>query len=379
MVRGCRRPPAPHRWLVDVVARRGFELGDGAFRLPSTQAELAADAGCSSGTIQARIRLLERQGLVISRRPLTVRLPVGVTPTVSPGAGPPHQPGDPGAPPRPPEPATGGTDQALPHLLAANAALAAAVAAAPTAELIAAQQAVLTAIAHGSRFRDTFVADPRPDLAVPRLPVAEPRLSGGESVSESLLEDRETDSLPGSVSRGSADSQVPSSRIREGPGLAGTDIDELIRPLVTIADRCGLVGLNDRSGIHDALSRYDSAAIRHAVSQVARMAKAGQIRSPLGWLTVAARRGDPDLFSIVEHCTTPPMPAPTRLDELDAATQAAERALATAGPDQLAALDEWIRSAPHHARIRHLIFEPSRAQMLHTARIEAWHVLQEVS
>lgn len=387
MVRGCRRPAAPHRWLVDVVARHGSELGDGAFCLPSTQAELAADAGCSPGTIQARISMLERQGLVISRRPLTVRLPVGVTPTGSPERRPADQPTDPRGAVHPPEPAPR-TDQAdlgalggsgaLPHLLAANVALAGAVAAAPTAELLAAQQAVLKAIAETSRIRDLFVADPRLPVAVPREGHADPRLSEGESVSESHLEDKATDSLPALRNREPADPRVQISRIREGP-LAASDIDELIRPLVTIADRCSLIGINDRSGIHAALAQYSPTAVRHAVSQVARMAKAGQIRSPLGWLTAAARRGDLDLFPDTQPTTTPPPPAgPERLGT-DPVAEAAERALATAGPEELAALDEWIRSAPHHARIRHLMFDPSRAQMLHTARLEAWHVLQEVS
>jgi len=246
------------------------------------------------------------------------------------------------------------------------------VAAAPTAELLAAQQAVLKAIAETSRIRASFVADPRPVAA-------DPRLSEGESVSESHLEGKSTDSLPASRIRESAEQRFQVSRIREGPHLAASDIDELIRPLVTIADRCSLIGINDRSGIHAALAQYSPTAVRHAVSQVARMAKAGQIRSPLGWLTAAARRGDLDLFPDTQPTTTPPPPAGPEQLRTDPVAEAAERALATAGPEELAALDEWIRSAPHHARIRHLMFDPSRAQMLHTARLEAWHVLQEVS
>jgi hypothetical protein len=379
MVRGCGRPAAPHRWLADVVARHGHQLGDGTFRLGSTQAELAADAGCSSGTIQARISVLEAEGLVLTRRPLTVRLPLGVTPTVTQPERPagPHRPTATGSVSRPvsTEPAPAASSGALTHLLAANASLAADLAACPTADLLEAQQAVLAALSTLSRIREGGPADPRANAAVPRRPVAVPRLSVGESVSQDLKlsKNTPTDSLtPQARIRGSANHQ---SRIREEPATTAPEIDELVQPLVDLADRCGLIGVTDRTGLHKALSPYRADQIRHAVSQITRMTKAGKIASPLGWLIAAAGRGDPDLFTTTKAPTRRPPTRDPEREQSDPSEDPAEQALTRADPDELARIDDHIRTAAHFAPILHRILDQPDA--LHTARLEAWRALQQ--
>ena len=128
MSRTCARS---RRWLAEVAGRYGSPVGHGAVRLECSQADLAHDAGCSPGTIQARIRVLERHGLILSRRPLTVRLE-------SPAAG----------------AVSGGTASTsslvdgdeLRHLLTANAALGEAVKSCQSVELVEAQRLVLAAL-----------------------------------------------------------------------------------------------------------------------------------------------------------------------------------------------------------------------------------------
>ena len=376
MVRGCGRPAAPHRWLIDVVARHGSPAPDGTFRLPDSQAALAAADGCTPSTIQARISVLEAQGLVISRRPLTVRLPVGLTvssPTVRLDR---HRPdrrteNDRTTPASAGVTAAHQPDGHLDHLLAANAALAAALVTGATSELIDAQQAIVTAIERHSRIRDATAADPR------RF-VADPRISEGQSVSHDLdlPKNNPTDSLTPPQDPRIRETVIDrASRDRGSAKTSSEEIDDLVQPLLAVADKCGLISITDRAGLHEALAQYHPPAIRHAVTQVTRMTKAGQIRSPFGWLITAARRGDPDLF------TNPAAPAspgtatsPPAIEALDIA---AEHALATAEPSELARIDAYVRNAPHNTPILSRILHHPDA--LHAARIAAWHALQEAS
>lgn len=375
MVRGCGRPAAPHRWLIDVVARHGSPAPDGTFRLPDSQAALAAADGCTPSTIQARISVLEAQGLVISRRPLTVRLPVGLTvpsPTARPDR---HRPDrrtedDRTTPGSADVTATHEPDEHLGHLLAANAALAAALVARPTPELIDAQRAIVSAIQRDSRVRDAPAADPR------RI-VADPRLAERQSVSEDLELPRNNrpDSLTPPLDPRIRETAVDrASRDRGSAKTSNEEIDELVQPLLSIADKCGLISLTDRAGLHEALAQHGPPAIRHAVTQVTRMTKAGQIHSPFGWLITAARRGDPDLFTDPVASTRPGTSASEPTFEVD---DAAEHALATADPAELARIDDYVRNAPHNAPILTRILHQPDA--LHAARIAAWHALQEAS
>jgi len=152
------------------------------------------------------------------------------------------------------------------------------------------------------------------------------------------------------------------------------DIDELIGPLDALAGRCGLVGLLDRKGLHEALGPYRADAIRHALAQVYRKTEAGGLHSPFGWLITAAHRGDPDLFRTVappgQRVKARSSPRPEEIDV------EAEEALADADPEQLSHLDELIRSAPHYAPVLDHIF--SSPTSLHTARVDVWRTLQEV-
>lgn len=395
--RGCRRPAASHRWLVDVVARHGSAVDDrGLFELPSTQAALADEAGCSAGTIQARIRVLERHGHVVSRRPLTVRLtaPVGHEPRRQKAA----------------ESAAAPTawvgrapsDEALPHLLAANAALAAALAVCPRQELLEAQRSVIRAISRASHQladptpnladRTTIPADrgakpadprgygpdPRVSAADPRVSVADPRLSEGESVSKnsSLTRENPSNSLTfkarGSATRSTSARGSPAAPRMGEQVTPPEDIDELIGPLDALAGRCGLVGVLDRKGLYEALGPYSPDAIRHALAQVYRKAEAGGLHSPFGWLIAAAHRGDPDLFRTPPDArvTARSSPRPAEVDV------EAEQALAAADSEQLAHLDGLIRGAAHYAPVLDRIF--SSPTSLQAARVEVWRTLQEV-
>ncbi len=163
------------------------------------------------------------------------------------------------------------------------------------------------------------------------------------------------------------------------PAVSDTEIVQLLAPLVEVCRRTGLVGVSDTPGLRRALAPFSAVQIRHAVALVCRLTKSGSIKtSPVGWLVAKARDADPDYFPTA--ITTPPPPASATTGDRsapDPALEAAEQALATADADELAALDDWIRAAPHHARIRHLIFEPGRDEMLQTARLEAWRSLQE--
>lgn len=156
-----------------------------------------------------------------------------------------------------------------------------------------------------------------------------------------------------------------------------TEIGQLLAPLVEVCRRTGLVGVSDTPGLRRALAPFSAVQIRHAVALVCRLTRAGSIKtSPVGWLVAKARDADPDYFPTA--ITAPPPPAASRTGDRsapDPALEAAERAVATAGADELAALDDWIRAAPHHARIRHMIFD--RPGMLQAARLEAWRALQE--
>ena len=159
--------------------------------------------------------------------------------------------------------------------------------------------------------------------------------------------------------------------------VSSTEIGQLLAPLVEVCRRTGLVGVSDTPGLRRALAPFSAVQIRHAVALVCRLTKAGSINtSPVGWLVAKARDADPDYFPTA--ITAPPPPAASRTDDRsapDPTLAAAEQAVATAEADELAALDDWIRAAPHHARIRHMIFD--RPGMLQAARLEAWRALQE--
>lgn len=378
--RGCRRPAASHRWLVDVVARHGSAVDDsGLFHLATTQAALADEAGCSAGTIQARIRVLERNGFVVSRRPLTVRLVAPTTGTGSTGWS-----GAAARGARTDSPSAASED--LPLLLSANASVAAALAVFPMAELLQAQEALIRAIGLAGI---SSPADPESNLADPRgcvpLKPADPRVSLAvrrELVSQelSLFNENPSNSLTearGSATRSTAARGSAKSRTR-GPVVTTAErVDELTAPLVALADRCGLVGVTDRTGLHDALAPYPADGIRHAVSLVGRMTSAKQTHSPVGWLIAAARRGDPDLFNPAAPADNGARAGPGTAPPPELVDVNAEEALTAATPDELDRIDAQIRSAPHNGPILQRIF--SRPEALHAARLSAWRTLQETS
>jgi hypothetical protein len=144
--------------------------------------------------------------------------------------------------------------------------------------------------------------------------------------------------------------------------------------LAELAARTALVGLTDRDGARQALAPYSDAQVRFAVHQVLAMAKAGTVKSPIGWLVTKARQGDEAFFPPVPSLgPAPPPPAPMLdQDAPDADAEAAVDALEAApvAPDgELARIDALIRRATPPSVAQEMFAEPS---WLHATRVLYW-------
>jgi len=341
-------------WLLQVADSDGVTLDADRILLPLTVTALNTRLGRSPrcGTLYRRIRDLHPAvsrsagGLILDRAALTREAAGARTrPTVAP---------TPPLPLQPPPPPVAAHGDALELARAACRLLDQALALL-TIQTTASTPDAPPAIALRSRAGRT--RDPSDFAAFSG--------QGGREVAVSLEET--TPSL----------TVVPRTANAATAPVSREDLTQLLAPLVEVCRRTGLVGVTDTSGLHRALAPYQAWQIRNAVALICRLTKAGSIKSsPIGWLVAKARDGDLDYFPDAAAATAPPPPAATRV-EYDPVLEAAERGVAAAGVDELAALDEWIRTAPHHARIRHLIFD--RAEMLQTARLEAWRALQEVA
>ena len=93
----------------------------------------------------------------------------------------------------------------------------------------------------------------------------------------------------GNVRRAAARPVGPQDRTDE-------HLDELLRPLCELAQRASLVGVTDRAGLRRALAPYEDGQVRYAVRQTVTMARAGLVKSPVGWLISKAHRADEEFF-----------------------------------------------------------------------------------
>ena len=191
----------------------------------------------------------------------------------------------------------------------------------------------------------------------------------GQSLPTSLLPVRESPRPPRRVGfAGPADGPCTTS------SRSDQELGELLRPLAELAARTALVGLTDRDGARQALAHYSDAQVRFAVHQVLAMAKAGTVKSPIGWLVTKARQGDEAFFPPVPSLgPSPPPPAPMLAqDAPDADAEAAVDALEAApvAPGgELARIDALIRRATPPSVAQEMFAEPS---WLHATRVLYW-------
>lgn len=356
-------------WLLELGDDIGRPLDGDRTLVPLTVTQLNIRTGRSPkcGTLFGRVKALapavtlHRGGITIDRSALE-REAAGVTasPTAARSQGPDSSPAVAAAPGL-----TGQLLQEACRVAEQAAALAAAAMRLATEACAMATTENLPVVAGPARDRDLAAARGSRDRGLPPE-------EGGREVS-SCSETQTPPSLTAlpRPAKAAATAADPSPQPPVGPDR----LDELLQPLIETCRRTGLVAVSDTRGLRSALAPYSPDQIRHAVVLTSRLTKSGVITSrPIGWLIARAREGDIDYFPPAEPAATPPPPA-VCVVETDPETVAAEKALATAGVDDLALLDEWIRTAPHHARIRHLIFD--RPGMLQTARLEAWRALQE--
>lgn len=266
------RPPAPVEWARRIALSHGRRDGT-RIVIDVSQSELARREGVSTGTVGY---YLDRLGdLVVSRRPIVLdadALGVGEPPAARPDT------------------------TALAAVLHAVAAVQAAQAA--QAQLTAA----LTHLVVANEFANV--------REIPR------ELANDVA---NLRETEETDSqIENYFSHSLA--REPREKVRELRGdvreVANDDrsaeIDELVAPLVRICERRHLVGLTNRTRLHEALLPYQADQIRHAVDLLTRQIDAGiSIHSPIGLLVRIAQQGDMTYFA------REPGPAITGQDEAE--------------------------------------------------------------
>jgi hypothetical protein len=150
---------------------------------------------------------------------------------------------------------------------------------------------------------------------------------------------------------------------------------DLVGPLVALSERANLVGLTDIGRLRAALGPYRDDQVLAAVNKTAGMAKAGQVRSPIGWLITKARQADALFFPTgASPSPTAPHPSPPAVPS-DPVDHEAELAVAVMEGDPgghslaLEALDRSIRaSGPIGERIL------ADERMRHRARVSHWRL-----
>jgi hypothetical protein len=159
-----------------------------------------------------------------------------------------------------------------------------------------------------------------------------------------------------------------------GPGRSDEALGSLLRPLSELAERASLVGLTDREGLRQALVPYSDAQVRHAVRQTLALARAGTVKSPIGWLVTKARQADDAFFPPASSLhPAPPPPGPTVEEvvpdpEAEAAVAALEAApVSHAG--ELGRIDALIQRATPK-KIAQKMF--ADAAWLHSTRAQFW-------
>jgi hypothetical protein len=249
------RPPAPLEWARRIALSHGHRDGT-RITIGLSQSELARCEGVSTGTVAY---YLDRLGpLVVSRRPIVLdadALGVDEPPAARPDTTP------------------------LAAVLHAVAAVQAA-------------QAQLTAALAGLVVANDFAK-------VREIP---------REVANGFANLRETEQTDSQMENYLSDSLTRESReqrrelreeVREPANDArDAEIDGLVAPLVRICERRHLVGITNRTRLHNALLPYRADQIRHAVALLTSQIDAGiPIHSPIGLLVRIAQQGDTTYFA----------------------------------------------------------------------------------
>jgi hypothetical protein len=386
-------------YLVDLAGQVGRPVSDGRVLVPTPMAELSARSGRSRncGTLYAHIRALRpavsrpagESGLLLDVAALHLIVEAG--------------PGPPAYRPCP------GEARHAPQATVAFVAGSSSRTAGETSDqqLGAICEVVRDLVGLVHRLIDLAGADAVPSEAVTELrtnvreleqvladgprytsrtirdiadPVVSPDQREGGRVSE-VIPDQ---TLPPSLSvvrdvRDTAQDLADGSVADEEPVTSRTDIEllNLVGPLVALSERANLVGLTDIGRLRSALAPYRDDQVLAAVSKTAAMAKAGQVRSPIGWLITKARQGDALFFPTgPSPTTTTPSPSgPPPGVPSDPVDHEAEQAVTAMEDDPvgfsitLEALDRTIRAAgPIGERIL------ADERMRHRARVRHWRL-----
>jgi hypothetical protein len=249
------RPPAPLEWARRIALSHGHRDGT-RITIALSQSELARREGVSTGTVAY---YLDRLGdLILSRRPIVLdadALGVDEPPAA-----------------RPDTTTLTAVLHAVAALQAAHAQLTAAMAGLIVANDLANIRENPRELANGfANLRETEQTDSQTENYLTDSLTREPR--------EQPREPRE-------------EVRVLANHDRDA------EIDGLVAPLVRICERRRLVGITNRTRLHDALLPYDSDQIRHAVDLLTSQIDAGiPIRSPIGLLVRIAQQGDTTYFA----------------------------------------------------------------------------------
>jgi hypothetical protein len=337
--------PKALAWVQDAIARHGQGLDDGLVRIAVSQAALAAESGCSAGTIAYYLRCLgpavvtRRGGIVINAATLASATTTARRRTTGPLA---TEPGS---------------------ASESSSAFGAHVLIEAMGSLISTLVELGTKLVSlGTQLNEAIgTTHPRTDQRInPRTALAsfaeireepwifaDPRVNNNtqESMKSflSCLETREQ--LRASVRdvRARADRKPERPLVGRQVCLSNEEaITEAIAPLVAFCEAQGWPAVLDRAG-KDWLGRYSPGELRRGVTNVLRELD-GAIgkQRPLGLLVYKARH-DEDFF--VEPVLAP---APSEVvvqvsDEPEPPDEEAAAALATMDPDELANLDAAIR------------------------------------
>ena len=191
-----------------------------------------------------------------------------------------------------------------------------------------------------------------------------------ESLSPSLVTVREAPRTP----RESRPAEVADEPATAAVSAATRNLTPFCGRSPQLAERASLVGLTDREGLRRALVPYEDRQVRFAVHQTLAMARAGSVKSPIGWLVAKARQGDEAFFPPVSSFSpAPPLLEPTvEEDGPDPEAEAAVEALeASPGADggELARIDALIRRAMPPSVAQKMFAD---ASWLHVTRVMQW-------
>lgn len=300
------------QWLADVIDRHGSPIAGvpGAYRIRTTQADLASELGITPSSMQDRLRRAQRAGFVVSTRPLVLRDPF-------------FDPSDDGG---------GVADEGGPCLSPVLVAgLQAALDAVRDEDDLAVFAQLAKAVAVSAGGSEPY-AGSAADSAGPR--VVRGATAGDDS--REKLEVRSSFNSSNSLLEPSVPADQPRGSRVSAERRTKAEINALVAPLVELCRLNDLPGMGRWTGVAEALESFDDVEVAAGVAAAAALIKAGRLKSPFGWL-VAAARDTPEVFE-PRHITLVAKAEETVVDlthPADAATataaiQAARRATAGA-------------------------------------------------